>query len=68
MAALRCVSKGALKQNLSGLKQSTFIYVLIAAMIVFTAFLIAAVVLPRLAPQIEQFKERRGGCAVRLRA
>lgn len=60
MAALRCMSKGALSQNLSGLKQSTFIYVLIAAMIVFTAVLIAGILLPKLGPQIEQLKERRG--------
>jgi hypothetical protein len=61
MAALRCLSKGALSQNLAGLKQSTFIYVLIAAAIVFAAVIISGVVLPRLEPQIEALRERRGG-------
>lgn len=53
MAALRCLSKGALRQNLTGLRQSTSIYVLIAALIVLTAVLIAGVLLPKLAAQME---------------
>lgn len=57
MAALRCLSKGALRQNLSGLRQSTSIYVMIAALIVLTSCLIAGVLLPKLAPQIEAMNQ-----------
>lgn len=60
MAALRCLSKGALRQNLTGLRQSTSIYVMIAALIVLTAVLIAGVLLPRLAPQIEAMHKPTG--------
>jgi hypothetical protein len=57
MAALRCLSKGALRQNLSGLRQSTSIYVMIAALIVLTSCLIAGVLLPKLGPQIEAMNQ-----------
>lgn len=58
MAALRCLSKGALRQNLSGLRQSTSIYVLIAALIVLASVLVAGILLPRLGPQIEALNKR----------
>jgi hypothetical protein len=60
MAALRCLSKGALRQNLAGLRQSTSIYVMIAALIVLTSVLIAGVLLPRLCPQIEAMHKPTG--------
>lgn len=60
MAALRCLSKGALKQNLTGLRQSTSIYVMIAALIVLTSVLIAGILLPRLAHQIEAMNKPTG--------
>lgn len=65
MAALRCLSKGALRQNLTGLRQSTSIYVMIAALIVLTSVLIAGILLPRLAHQIEAMNKptgEHGGC------
>jgi hypothetical protein len=60
MAALRCVSKGALQQTMSGLRQSTSIYVLIAALIVLTAMLITTFLLPRLAAQVDALKKPPG--------
>lgn len=60
MAALRCLSKGALKQNLTGLRQSTSIYVMIAALIVLTSVLIAGILLPRLGSQIEAMHKPTG--------
>jgi hypothetical protein len=68
MAALRCLSKGALRQNLAGLRQSTSIYVMIAALIVLTSVLIAGILLPKLGPQIEAMHKPTGTPSGRIAA